>query len=84
MKKMKLLFAMLAFAALVNTTTPVMAQTTSDNTTTMTGADMDDADDDDGGRWGLAGLLGLLGLLGLRRRDHDHTHTVRGTTNTNR
>lgn len=59
-------------------TSPVIAQTTTDNTTTVTRADDDDDlddDDGDGGRWGLLGLLGLLGLMGLKRRDRDDDRT---------
>lgn len=82
MKKVIKLSSILAVGAILNFSSPAIAQTGDDastTTTTRTG------DDDDHRDWGWVGLAGLLGLLGLRKRN-DTVHVERGGTthNTNR
>jgi hypothetical protein len=64
--------------ALIPTTSPVSAQTstTTTPTTTTTERTYDTTNNDDRGLWGLAGLVGLLGLLGGKRREDDHRRTM--------
>jgi MYXO-CTERM domain-containing protein len=74
MKKVTKVFSVIALTLVLGFATPVVAQNTGDNTSTMATAN---DNDDDTGKWGLAGLLGLLGLLGLKRRDDDkHRNTT--------
>lgn len=74
MKKITTIFAALLIAFSMSAVSPVVAQSTTDNTTTTKRiTDYDDNYDSYGGKCGLAGLLGLLGLLGLKRRDDNHT-----------
>ena len=79
MKKLTQFAGIFLMGAMLNFSSPVIAQTT-DNTPSTTTTSTDNHDDT--GKWGLAGLLGLLGLLGLRKKDHvvDHTRS----TNVNR
>lgn len=68
--------------AVLPSTLPASAQTTTDpvapgdtgTTTTTT--------DDDGFDWGWLGLLGLIGLAGLKGRDHDNKRTTYATDRT--
>jgi MYXO-CTERM domain-containing protein len=48
-------------------TSPVVALTGENTTTSSTNTTNDDGDNDTG-KQGLAGLLGLMGLLGLRKK----------------
>jgi MYXO-CTERM domain-containing protein len=62
--------------AVLPSTLPASAQTTTDpvvpdNTGTTT-----TTDDDDGFDWGWLGLLGLGGLAGLKGRDHDNNRAT--------
>lgn len=68
----------LSFAVLPSTL-PASAQTSTDPVAPV---DTVVADDDDGFDWGWLGLLGLLGLAGLKGRDHDRTTHVDRTTTT--
>lgn len=75
MKKVMKLLGVFILTTLLAFTSPVMAQTADNGTTTTTTTD-DDDDDGDSGKWGLLGLLGLLGLAGLKRRDDDKRTSV--------
>jgi MYXO-CTERM domain-containing protein len=67
---MKKVLAIFALTMAVGVSTPVMAQTGTDNTTTTTTATHGDDDHDgDSGKWGLLGLAGLLGLLRRNKRE---------------
>ncbi|HVG42846.1 MAG TPA: WGxxGxxG family protein [Chitinophagaceae bacterium] len=77
MKKVKKYLGILTLTAFLGVTSPVVAQS-GDNTTTSSTSSSDDGRDDTG-KWGLAGLLGLLGLLGLRKKDNDHRPTNTGS-----
>ena len=76
MKRFTKVFAIAVLGSTLLFTTPVMAQTGDNGSTTSTMAG--DDDHDDSGKWGLLGLVGLAGLLGLKRKDDDRT---RVTTN---
>lgn len=67
MKKITNVAGIFLLGAMLNISTPVVAQTTDNTPSTTTTTTHND---DDKGKWGLAGLLGLLGLLGLRKKDH--------------
>lgn len=73
MKTITKTMSIIAVSAFLAVSSPTIAQSTSDNTSTS--ANRDD-NKDDSGKWGLLGLAGLLGLLGLRKRDDDrHRNT---------
>ena len=68
--------------AILPSTLPASAQTTTDTTEPVAPVDTV-VTTDDGFDWGWLGLLGLLGLAGLKGRDRGHdraTHVDRTTT----
>ena len=74
MKKITKLAGVFAFSAFLGLTTPVVAQS-GDNSTSTSQSSNDDGGDN--GKWGLLGLAGLLGLLGRKRKDDHRTTTNR-------
>lgn len=76
MKKISKIFAVATLSLFLGVSSPTMAQTNDNNTTTTEVDGESDADDDGDDEWGLLGLLGLAGLLGLKRRDNDDHKTT--------
>lgn len=70
MKKIIKVAGVFAFSAFLGLTTPVVAQSGGNSTSTS-----QSSGDGDNGKWGLLGLAGLLGLLG-RKRDKDNHRTT--------
>ena len=66
MKRFKTIFGVIVITSSIFFTSPVVAQTGTNSTTT---SHTTEDDRDDHGKWGLLGLLGLAGLLGLRKKD---------------
>ena len=69
--------------AVLPSTLPASAQTTTDPVAPADTGTTTTTTDDDGFDWGWLGLLGLLGLAGLKGRDRDNkqaTYTTDRTT----
>jgi len=77
MKTITKTMSVIALFTFLAVSSPAMAQTSSDNTSTSASSNNDR---NDSGKCGLLGLAGLLGLLGLRRKDDDRHRNI----NTNR